>query len=72
VASIPVPLAVKEAGKSGKVKITTVDRETENLQHAKDGVIHMLAEQKPELVTRSGAQFLYGMAHGQMPYRRLS
>lgn len=56
-------LAVKEAGKKGKVKITTVDWEPEHLQLVQDGVIHMLAGQKRELFTWYGAQFLYDMVH---------
>lgn len=58
-----IALAIKEAGKSGKVKITTVDWEPEHLQLVKNGVIQMLAGQKRELFTWYGAQFLYDMAH---------
>lgn len=58
-----IALAVREAGKIGKVKITTVDWEPEHLQLVKDGVIHMLAGQKRELFTWYGAQFLYDMVH---------
>lgn len=56
-------LAVKEAGKAGKVKITTVDWEPEHLQLVQDGVIQMLAGQKRELFTWYGAQFLFDMVH---------
>jgi ABC-type sugar transport system substrate-binding protein len=58
-----IALAVREAGKTGKVKITAVDWEPEHLQLVKDGVIHMLAGQKRELFTWYGAQFLYDMVH---------
>ncbi len=58
-----ISLAVKEAGKSGKIKITTVDGEPEHLQLVKDGTIQLLAAQKRELFTWYGAQFLYDMAH---------
>jgi ribose transport system substrate-binding protein len=58
-----IALAVREAGKAGKVKITTVDWEPEHLQLVKDGTIQMLAGQKRELFTWYGAQFLYDMAH---------
>jgi ABC-type sugar transport system substrate-binding protein len=58
-----IALAVKEAGKAGKVKVTTVDWEPEHLQLVQDGVIHMLAGQKRELFTWYGAQFLYDMVH---------
>ena len=56
-------LAVREAGKAGKVKITTVDWEPAHLQLVKDGVIQMLAGQKRELFTWYGAQMLYDMVH---------
>lgn len=56
-------LAVKEAGKAGKVKITTVDWEPEHLQLVREGVIHMLTGQKRELFTWYGAQMLYDMVH---------
>lgn len=56
-------LAVREAGKTGRIKITTVDWEPENLQLVKNGVIHMLVGQKRELFTWYGAQFLYDMVH---------
>ncbi len=58
-----IALAVKEAGKQGKVKITTVDWEPEHLALVREGVIHMLAGQKRELFTWYGAQFLYDMVH---------
>ena len=58
-----IALAVKEARKAGKIKITTVDWEPEHLQLVKEGVIQMLAGQKRELFTWYGAQFLYDMVH---------
>lgn len=58
-----IALAVREAGKEGKVKITTVDWEPEHLKLVKAGVIQMLAGQKRELFTWYGAEFLYDMAH---------
>ena len=58
-----IALAVREAGKTGKIKITTVDWEPEHLQLVKDGAIQMLAGQKRELFTWYGAQFLYDMVH---------
>jgi ribose transport system substrate-binding protein len=62
-----IALAVREAGKAGKIKITTVDWEPEHLQLVKDGVIQMLAGQKRELFTWYGAQFLYDMVHHTNP-----
>jgi ribose transport system substrate-binding protein len=62
-----IALAVKEARKAGKIKITTVDWEPEHLQLVKEGVIQMLAGQKRELFTWYGAQFLYDMVHRTNP-----
>jgi ribose transport system substrate-binding protein len=56
-------LAVKEARRAGRVKITTVDWEPEHLQLVREGVIQMLAGQKRELFIWYGAQFLYDMVH---------
>ena len=58
-----IALAVKEARRVGKVKITTVDWEPEHLQLVREGVIQMLAGQKRELFTWYGAQFLYDRVH---------
>lgn len=58
-----IALAVKEAGRAGVIKITTVDWEPEHLALVKDGTIDMLAGQKRELFTWYGAQFLYDMVH---------
>ncbi|MCY7359149.1 MAG: substrate-binding domain-containing protein [Rudanella sp.] len=58
-----IALAVKEARRAGKVKITTVDWEPEHLQLVREGVIQMLAGQKRELFTWYGAQFLYDRVH---------
>jgi ribose transport system substrate-binding protein len=62
-----IALAVKEAGKAGKIKVTTVDGEPEHLQLLKDGTIQLLAAQKRELFTWYGAQFLYDMVHQTNP-----
>lgn len=58
-----IALSVKEAGKAGKIKITTVDWEPEHLQLVKEGVIQLLAGQKRELFVWYGAQFLYDKVH---------
>ena len=60
-------LSVKEANKSGKVKLTTVDAEPEHLQLVKEGVISYLVGQKRELFTWMGAQFLFDMRHKSLP-----
>jgi len=58
-----IALAVKEANKVGKIKITTVDAEPEHLQLVREGVIDLLVGQKRELFTWYGAQFLLDMKH---------
>ena len=60
-------LSVKEAGKVGKVKITTVDAEPEHLALVKEGAIDYLVGQKRELFTWLGAQFLFDMRHKTLP-----
>lgn len=60
-------LSVKESGKAGKIKLTTVDAEPEHLQLVKDGVIDYLVGQKRELFTWLGAQFLFDMRHKTLP-----
>jgi ribose transport system substrate-binding protein len=56
-------LSVKEAGKAGKVILTTVDFEPEHLRLVQEGVIDYLVGQKRELFTWMGAQFLFDMRH---------
>lgn len=58
-----IALAVKEAGKIGNVKITTVDAEEQHLKLVKQGVIQHLVGQKRELFTWYGAQFLHDLVH---------
>jgi ABC-type sugar transport system substrate-binding protein len=58
-----IGLAIKEAQKVGKVKVTTVDWEPEHLRQVREGVIQVLIGQKRELFTWYGAQFLYDMVH---------
>jgi ribose transport system substrate-binding protein len=65
-----IALSVREAGKIGRVKITTVDCEAEHLALVREGVIQYLVGQKRELFTWYGAQFLWDMAHGTNPFSR--
>jgi ABC-type sugar transport system substrate-binding protein len=58
-----IGLAIKEAGKAGKIKVTTVDWEPEHLRLVKEGVVDMLVGQKRELFTWYGAEFLFDMVH---------
>lgn len=54
---------VKEAGKAGKVLVTTVNYEPELLKLLEEGAIQQLVCQKRELFSWYGAQFLYDMVH---------
>jgi ribose transport system substrate-binding protein len=60
-------LAVKEAGRTGKIRITTVDAEPEHLRLVREGAIDYLVGQKRELFTHLGAQFLFDMRHKTRP-----
>jgi ABC-type sugar transport system substrate-binding protein len=60
-------LSVKEGGKVGKIKLTTVDAEPEHLTLVKEGVLDYLVGQKRELFTALGAQFLFDMRHNTTP-----
>ncbi len=51
--------AIKEAGKAGQIKVTTVDWQPEHLNLVKEGVIDVLVGQKRELFTSIGAQWLF-------------
>jgi ABC-type sugar transport system substrate-binding protein len=62
-----IAISVKESGKAGKVKITTVDAEPEHLLLVKEGVIDYLVGQKRELFTWLGAEFLFNMRHNTLP-----
>jgi len=62
-----IALSVKESGRVGKVKITTVDAEPEHLALVKEGVIDYLVGQKRALFTWLGAQFLFDMRHKTLP-----
>ncbi len=57
-------IAIKEAGKAGSIKLTSVNYEPELLSLLQEGVIQLLVCQKRELFTWYGAEFLYNMAHG--------
>ncbi|TAE50000.1 MAG: sugar ABC transporter substrate-binding protein [Bacteroidetes bacterium] len=59
-------LAVKEANRVGRIRLTTVDAEPEHLALVQAGVIDYLVGQKRELFTALGAQFLYDMRHGTL------
>lgn len=63
-------LAVKEAGKVGQVRITTVDAEPEHIALVRSGVINLLVGQKRELFSWYGAQFLYDMTNGTNRFSR--
>jgi ABC-type sugar transport system substrate-binding protein len=60
-----VALAVREAGRAGKVVITGMNTERPQLELVRTGVVHLLVGQKRELFTWYGAQFLHDLAHRQ-------
>lgn len=55
--------AVRNAGFTGKVKVTCVDIEPVHLKLVKEGIIQKLVGQKRELFTYYGARILYDMNH---------
>lgn len=58
-----IALALREARKTGEIKVTAVDWEPQLLRLVKEGAIQFLVGQKRELFTWYGAQFLYDLAH---------
>ncbi|MCY7353282.1 MAG: substrate-binding domain-containing protein [Cytophagaceae bacterium] len=65
-----IALAVKESGKVGTIKITTVDCEPEHLDLVRQGVVQFLVGQKRELFTWYGAQILFDMVHRTNTFTR--
>lgn len=56
-------IAIKEAGKIGQIKLTSVDIEPQHLQLVTDGIADLLVGQKRRLFTYYGAQMLYDYHH---------
>lgn len=59
-----IATAIKEAGKAGEIKVTTVDWQPEHLNAVKEGVIDVLVGQKREVFTSMGAQWLFDAYNG--------
>jgi ABC-type sugar transport system substrate-binding protein len=63
-----IGLAVKEAGKAGKIVVTCVDAEPAHLQLVKEGVITAAVGQKRELFTYLGLKILFDINHSPIRF----
>jgi ribose transport system substrate-binding protein len=63
-----IGLAVKEAGKAGKIMVTCVDAEPAHLQLIKEGVITAAVGQKRELFTYLGLKVLFDLNHSPVRF----
>jgi ABC-type sugar transport system substrate-binding protein len=62
-----IALAVKEAGKAGKVRVTCVSWEEQHLSYLKEGVIQRCVGQKREFFTYYGLQLVFDAVHNTPP-----
>jgi ribose transport system substrate-binding protein len=58
--------AVREAGRTGKVKIVAMDRDNGTLDMIRDGVIHASIAQKTALMSYLGTKLLHGLKRGSV------
>jgi ABC-type sugar transport system substrate-binding protein len=63
-----IGLAVKEAGKAGKIIVTCVDAEPAHLRLIKEGVITAAVGQKRELFTYLGLKVLFDLNHSPIKF----
>lgn len=56
-------IAIKEANKVGKIKLTCVDIEPQHLKLVEDGIATLLVGQKRRLFTYNGAEMLFDYVH---------
>ena len=63
-----IGLAVKEAGKAGRIIVTCVDAEPAHLQFIKEGVITAAVGQKRELFTYLGLKVLFDLNHSPIRF----
>ena len=61
-------LAVKEAGKAGKIVVTCVDAEEPHLRFVKEGVLTAAVGQKRELFTYYGVKMLFDIHHSPLRF----
>jgi ribose transport system substrate-binding protein len=59
-------VAVKEAGKIGKIKIVAMDRDEATLQFIEEGIIDASVGQRSYTMSYVGLQMLYNLRNGQM------
>ena len=60
--------AVKESGKTGKIVVTCVDAEPQQLRLIQEGVITASIGQKRALFTYQGVKALYEVVHSQLKF----
>jgi len=60
-------VAVKEAGKVGKIKIVAMDRDEITLDYIKKGIIYASIAQKTALMSYLGVKLLYSLNHNPIP-----
>jgi ABC-type sugar transport system substrate-binding protein len=63
-----IGLAVKEAGKGGKIVVTCVDADQAHLQLVKEGIIAAAVGQKRELFTYLGLKILFDINHSPIRF----
>ncbi len=63
-----IGLAIKEAGKTGKVIATCVDAEEQHLQLIQEGVLTAAVGQKRELFTYYGLKLLFDLRHSPLKF----
>ena len=59
-------MAVKQAGKLGKIKIVAMDRDEATLQFIEEGIIDASVGQRTYTMSYVGLQMLYNLRNGQM------
>ena len=63
-----IGLAIKEAGKAGKIVATTVDAEEQHVRLVKEGVLTAAVGQKRELFTYYGVKVLFEVRHSRLKF----
>ena len=64
---IGIQIALKEAGKVGKVKVVAMDRSTQVLSAIKDGVIDATVVQQTQLMPFYAVQIMRNLKHNALP-----
>ncbi len=61
-------MAVKQAGKTGRVKIVAMDRDEATLQFIQEGVIDASIAQRTYMMTYLALQMLYDVRNGRIKF----